>query len=231
MPSYELVIEPKTPVAPSKSRRARAEPKTRQFHAQLLAYVAANAWWEGGQANTENVRPVWLMLVATERAARPFVSNLQAGHRATIQPCHDSLAWGTNPEGYVELLRSAGYRYLTLKLKGLASDTVSVITAYLPDLVTRDPGMIDREGVGFLAFTSRRWINLMLNAEAPTPGVDPLAPWQMPSAEAPPARVVQPAETGSATLDGWLAMGWAERRRLWQKVAAHLRALDQIGGG
>jgi hypothetical protein len=108
---------------------------------------------------------------------------------------------------------------------------VSVITAYLPDLVTRDPGMIDREGVGFLALTSRRWINLMLNAEAPTPGVDPLAPWQMPSAEAPPARRIQPAESGGAIVDGWLAMSWAERRKLWQKVAAHMRALDQIGGG
>jgi hypothetical protein len=231
MPSYELVIEPKTPAAPSKAQRAPAEPKTRQFHAQLLAYVAANAWWEGGQANTETVRPVWLMLAVTERAARPFVSNLQAGCRATIQPCHDSLAWGASPEGAIELLRSAGYRYLTLKLKGLASDTVSVITAYLPDLVTRDPGMIDREGVGFLALTSRRWINLMLNAEAPPPGVDPLASWQMPGTGGPPAPVMQPAEPGGVALGGWLGLSWAERRRRWQKVAAHLRALGRIGGG
>ncbi|HMA37993.1 MAG TPA: hypothetical protein VKY74_26320 [Chloroflexia bacterium] len=228
MPSYELVIEPKTPAAPGKSRRAQAEPKTRQFHAQLLAYVTANAWWEGGQANTDNVRPVWLMLAATERAARPFVSNLQAGYRATIQPCRDALTWGGSPEGYLELLKSAGYRYITLKLKGMASDTVSVMTAYLPELVTLDPGMIDRVGVAFLALTSRRWIAAMLNPEAAPAGGELLAAWSRPDDQpAPPSPVIQAAtDAGPAA---WMAMSQEARRLYWRKVAAHLRALGRIG--
>jgi hypothetical protein len=43
--------------------------------------------------------------------------------------------------------------------------------------------------------------------------------------------VLQPADPGGVALGGWLAMSWAGRRRLWEKVAAHLRALGRIGVG
>jgi hypothetical protein len=48
---------------------------------------------------------------------------------------------------------------------------------------------------------------------------------------APPAPVIQPADPGGEVLGGWLAMSWEARRRLWEKVAAHLRALGRIGIG
>src|SRR5205085_11184399 len=97
-----------------------------------------------------------------------FVRNLQDGNRAVVLPATDS-AWAGSPEGYVEVPKGRGetkFRYLTLRLKGVAPDVVQAVTAYLPPLFKLDPGMIDREAVRFVVLTSRAWIGLMLDPEA-----------------------------------------------------------------
>ncbi len=77
MPSFEVVIEPqepKTPPKPSPRRKAApAAPKTREFRAGLVGYVAAGEWWGGGN-NSDNIRPVYATFVATEGAMRPFLA-------------------------------------------------------------------------------------------------------------------------------------------------------------
>ena len=41
--------------------------KTRQFQAELLAYVQGDTLWEGGKAATDNIRPVWAMFAGSEQ--------------------------------------------------------------------------------------------------------------------------------------------------------------------
>ncbi len=154
MESYELVIEPKTSTAPTRRRRAPA--KTRAFRVVYLAHLCANAWWPGGQAAADTTRPVWLMFTASERAARPFVANLQTGHRAALVPYRPN-GYSPAPVATLELLKSAGYKFLWQRLVGGAEGPLALVTAYLPDLFVLDPGLIDPTGVRFLALTPTWW--------------------------------------------------------------------------
>ena len=246
MPNYTLTIEPKTAAAPA-TRPRREPPKGRRFGAELLAYVTADAYWEAGGAATETIRPVWLVVAQTEGAMVPFVRNLQDGQRALIGHSRDDLTWGGgSPEGYLELPKGRGewkYRYLTLRLKGVAADVVHVVTAYLPPLVRLNPGMIDREAVRFLALTSRAWIALMLNPEAHPAfaGRAPEVP-DAPTADPPWAYLLDtpgPRAAGEGTAPGeaappiaaWVAAPRAARARQWRQVVAHLEALGRLGPG
>lgn len=155
MESYQLIIEPKTPA--STTRRSRHPPKTRRFQVTYLAHLCANAWWSGGQAAADATRPVWLLIAASERAARPFVANLQTGHRAVLVPYRPDQTFTPSPLAQIELLKSAGYRFLWQRLTGGPDGPQVLVTAYLPDLFILDPGLIDPAGVAFLALTPTWW--------------------------------------------------------------------------
>jgi hypothetical protein len=155
MESYQLIIEPKTPA--QGARQSRHPPKTRRFQVTYLAHLCANAWWSGGQATADATRPVWLLIAATERAARPFVANLQTGHRAVLAPYRPDQTFTPSPLAQIELLKSAGYRFLWQRLTGGPDGPVALVTAYLPDLFMLDPGLIDPAGVSFLALTPTWW--------------------------------------------------------------------------
>jgi hypothetical protein len=155
MESYQLEIEPKTPA--QTARRSRHPPKTRRFQVTYLAHLCANAWWSGGQAAADATRPVWLLVAATERAARPFVANLQTGHRAVLVPYRPDQTFTPSPLAQMELLKSAGYRFLWQRLTGGPDGPLALVTAYLPDLFMLDPGLIDPTGVAFLALTPTWW--------------------------------------------------------------------------
>jgi hypothetical protein len=157
MRSYELVIEPKPPAAPRGSA-PRVPTKTRAFRATYLAHICANPWRPGGEASAETTRPVWLLFAAPERAARPFVANLQTGHRALLQPYEAAGGGRGGSPVAVELLKSAGYRFLWQRVPGGPAGPVALVTAYLPALFTLDPGLIDPAGVAFLALTPAWWI-------------------------------------------------------------------------
>ncbi len=155
MESYQLIIEPKTPA--QAARRCRPLPKTRRFQVTYLAHLCANAWWSGGQSAADATRPVWLLIAATERAARPFVANLQTGHRAALVPYRPDQTFIPSPLAQMELLKSAGYRFLWQRLNGGPDGPLALVTAYLPDLFVLDPGLIDPAGVAFLALTPTWW--------------------------------------------------------------------------
>jgi hypothetical protein len=155
MESYQLVIEPKTPEA-ARSRRT-TPPKTRRFQVSYLAHLCANAWWSSGQTVADTTRPAWLLFAATERAARPFVANLQTGHKAALVPYRPDQAFTPSPVAQVELLKSAGYRFLWQRLTGGADGPLALVTAYLPELFVLDPGLIDPAGISFLALTPTWW--------------------------------------------------------------------------
>jgi hypothetical protein len=155
MESYQLIIEPKPSAA--RTTRRNASTKTRRFQVTYLAHLCANAWWSGGQSVAYATRPAWLLFAATERAARPFIANLQTGHRAALVPYRPDATFQLSPVAQLELLKSAGYRFLWQRLTGGAAGPQALVTAYLPDLFVLDPGMIDPEGVAFVALTPTWW--------------------------------------------------------------------------
>src|SRR5690349_6905204 len=122
MESYVLVIEPRSPAA--HATRRNAPTKTRRFQVTYLAHLCANAWWSGGQAAADATRPAWLLFAATERAARPFVANLQTGHRAALVPYHPDATFTPSPVAQIELLKSAGYRFIWQRVTGGAEGTL-----------------------------------------------------------------------------------------------------------
>jgi len=143
---YTLTITPKPAAA------QRPEQKTRSFSAGLVAYVTADQLWPGGEAQTKAIRPIWLQLVGTPDAVRPVVINLQAGRLADMTNPAAGYTRGTPPR--VELLRSGGYQWQWQR-----SDHGVVATAYLPDLVALDPGMIDPDRCAFVCLTPRWWVD------------------------------------------------------------------------
>jgi hypothetical protein len=103
------------------------------------------------------VRPIWLMFAATERAARPFVANLQTGHRAAVVAAASTPYGSPRPIAHFELLKSAGYKFVWQRITGRQDGPLALVTAYLPDLFILDPGMIDPEGIQFIALTPTWW--------------------------------------------------------------------------
>lgn len=156
MDSWQLVIEPQAAAAAT-TRRRGTPPKSRRFQVSYLAHICANGWWSGGQATADATRPVWLVCAGTERATRPFVANLQTGHRAALVPYRPDQALTPSPVARIELLKSAGYRFLWQRLTGGSDGPLVLVTAYLPELFVLDPGMIDPEGIAFLALTPTWW--------------------------------------------------------------------------
>lgn len=118
--------------------------KGRIFEACLLAHVECEWLWP---QPSDNVRPVFAVLAATEAQARPFQANLQTGRKAKVAR-NGELREGV----YVEFLKSAGYAFATQRFEGLA-----VTTAYLTHLFVRDPGMVDTKGIEFIVAPDQPW--------------------------------------------------------------------------
>ena len=115
--------------------------KGRTFSASLLAYVTADALWEGGEKG-DGVRPVFMMVAASEGQAGPFVANLRLGRKAIIG---EQQSYSRSKKPTLECLKSAGYSFSSQRHpEGV------VVTAYLPGLIHTDPGMVDPTGIRFV---------------------------------------------------------------------------------
>jgi len=129
--------------------------KTRQFQAELLAYVQGDMLWEGGKAETDNIRPVWAMFAGSEQELRPFVANLQSGKRAEVPTTGYSSH--SAPTRY-EFLRRSGYRYLWQRVASEEGQNAALVTVYLPELFRLDPGMLDPNLCQFVMLPPRWWV-------------------------------------------------------------------------
>lgn len=115
--------------------------KSRSFRATLLGHLVAPALWGGGSTDTKATRPVWAVIAASAGAAGPFLMNAKMGKKAhTDRECY-------------EWLRSAGYVHALQK-----TDAGVLATIYLPDLFRQDPGMVDPQGVTFVALPSAAFL-------------------------------------------------------------------------
>ncbi len=119
--------------------------KGRSFSALYLAGIRADALWQGGQAETENLRPVWCLIATTEAEVRPFMANLRLGRKAAFMPAAGGgYVSKRDAQAKLELLKSARYR---IELQRTAHGTAAL--AFLPDLFALDPGMVDPAGIKF----------------------------------------------------------------------------------
>lgn len=148
-----LVIAPKDDAAGA-TRRRRTAAKSRRFKAELIAYVEADGLWKGGEASTQHIRPVWLMVAGTDQEMPAFAANLRAGRKAELVKDH---ANSSSSATCLELLRSAGYRY-TWQYLSLDNLRCAVLTAYLPELCQFDPGLVDPALVAFVMLPPRWWV-------------------------------------------------------------------------
>lgn len=131
--------------------------KTRRFSAVLLAYLTADPLWQGGQTETgKTTRPVLLMVAESETALRPFMANIRLGRKAEVVSDGRS-SYSREKEGYIQLLKSAGYSMTTQRV---GENTIA--TFYLPELFNVDPGMVDPEFVRFVMAPPRWWVNKTL---------------------------------------------------------------------
>ncbi|MEI8167138.1 MAG: hypothetical protein WCG26_12200 [Chloroflexales bacterium] len=158
---YYLTIETKRD---DDTNEQAAQRKGRSFRAVKLAHITADAFWSGGEAKDDDVRPVWISLAGTPRELQAFVMNLRSGRKADLSVAGKSDYSRTKPTRYA-LLRSAGYVYDTQVI----DETASVVTAYLPDLVQRDPGMLDPERCRFVCLTPVWWHEAQGTALRETP--------------------------------------------------------------
>lgn len=156
---YQLTIETKAEA--KEGEQIGVARKGRSFSAIKLAHITADAMWAGGEAETDDVRPVWLMLAGSPHELRPFLMNLKSGRRAEESVLGEgrSSYSRSKPTRYA-LLKSAGYLYAHQKL----ATGEEIVTAYLPDLCNLDPGMIDPEVCRFLCLTPRWWSDAQLAA-------------------------------------------------------------------
>ena len=123
--------------------------KGRSFQATLLAWVEAPALFEGGAAETNNNRPVWISFATSEQESRMFAANFMHGR---IAKCDNSSRYGRDVGTRFQLLKTAGYQAHVKKVGGGV-----VTTAYLPDLFYLDPGMVDPKEIRFVLLSSAAW--------------------------------------------------------------------------
>lgn len=120
------------------------EKKGRSFSVELLSYVCANKLWDGGQADTQKVRPVWMAFGGSQQECRIFWANLRKGRLA-----EDSNRTPTR----FELMKSANYQFHIQKL-----DDGVVYYVYLQDLFLMNPGMVDPHSISFVVLPSKLWV-------------------------------------------------------------------------
>lgn len=167
------------------------ESKGRSFRASLLAYVEGSALWSGG-ATSDNTRPIWCMIAATDAESGPVMANLRSGYKASIIGAEKS--YGRNKKtDKLEMLKSAGYEFAAQR-----HPQGTVWTAYLPELFKLDPGMVDPTGVKFAMLPAAGW--------CPQPSNDVLAHVQ----ELHPSRTL--ADLGPIARLGPLFAAYLDRR-------------------
>lgn len=120
------------------------EGKGRVFSSLLLSYIEADFLWEGGKAQTDTHRPIWMMFAGSDNELRPFIANLQVGRKADI---------GHRSNEKFEVLKSAGFHAAWQR-----TPHGSVVTLYAPDLFNLDPGMVDPKGVEFCLLPAKSWL-------------------------------------------------------------------------
>ena len=121
--------------------------KGRSFRAELLSWIDAPGLFEAGQADTNNHRPAWMVIAASEQESRAFVANLKKGVRAEKADKGYSRSFDR-----FQLLKSAGYQTHQQR----CGDAV-VTTFFLPELFTVNPGMVDPYGVQFIMLPGQGW--------------------------------------------------------------------------
>lgn len=130
--------------------QTEGESKGRSFKASLLAYVEGSALWSGG-ATSENVRPIWCMIAATDAESGPVMMNLRFGQKASIVGEEKSYRRNKKTDKF-ELLKSGGYEFSAQR-----HPQGTVWTAYMPELFKLDPGMVDPVGVKFAFLPCAAW--------------------------------------------------------------------------
>lgn len=126
------------------------ERKGRTFRAISLAYIEADRFWTGGASAGDTVRPIWAMFGGSDNELRAFCANLLTGRKATF-PSRDG-GWSRGKQDRMEFLRSAGYATIWQR-----ETEGSLLTIYLPELVTLDPGLVDPEMLSFVMLPSQAW--------------------------------------------------------------------------
>jgi hypothetical protein len=117
--------------------------KTRSFQAVMLAHVRAELLMPTTDDGMQ--RPVWAVFAGSENQMQAFVSNLKAGKKALDEGKSSSFKG-------VEFLKSADFAFAAQREREGV-----LVTAYLPDLVRLDPGMVDPAGVRFLMVVPEDW--------------------------------------------------------------------------
>jgi hypothetical protein len=121
--------------------------KGRSFSGYLAAHITADGMWYGGEATTDNQRPVWAVVVASEAESRPLVANLRMGKKAVFVPQN---TYSRSRKDRMEFLKSSKFSGLTQRFPdGVAT------TLYLHDLFTLDPGMVEPDGIKFILALGR----------------------------------------------------------------------------
>ena len=129
--TYTISIEPK------KGKKGRV------FRAFLLNYVTADRAWDCGSNGAS--RPVYVAYTASEQEVQAFTANLRTGRRAVVRNEYG------HDQAKVELLKTAGHRFTVQRAGGAA-----IVTAFLPDLFTLDPGLVP-ERITFLLTPPAWW--------------------------------------------------------------------------
>jgi hypothetical protein len=152
-----LTIAPKEhETATSLSKKRGTPAKSRSFSAVKLAHVCAGMLWEGGEAKTDTIRPVWMLLTGTDTELRPFLANFRSGRQAVLSTSEPHYS-RKKPVRF-ELLRSAGYTFSSRRMALPDGMTSEVVTAAMDDLLALDPGMVDPAGCFFLALPPAWWV-------------------------------------------------------------------------
>lgn len=123
--------------------------KTRSFCGSVAAYIKTDMLWDGGQANTDYIRPTWALILASEGAFGPLMANLRTGRKADL----GEKDWSRKTPPRMEFMKSEKYALLTQRTPfGIAG------TLYLPAIYNLDPGMIDPVGIQFALVLQRQHV-------------------------------------------------------------------------
>lgn len=122
--------------------------KGRTFQAELMAWIDAPAFFEGGNADTKNNRPVWVVLASSEQETRAFIANFRNGKVA------EKMTGGySRSTDRWQLLKTSGHHMVQRKAGGGV-----VTTLFLPELFYINPGMVDPDGIRFIMLPDPVWL-------------------------------------------------------------------------
>lgn len=128
----------------------KQESKGRQFSAYWLGGIIANSLWDGGSNASDTMeRPVYCSFAGSDQELRAFTANILSGRRVIF----DQTGYSRAKTAGVEIMKSGGY-----KTAWQREPEGSIVTFYLPQLFTLDPGMVDPETIRFIVQPSNQWL-------------------------------------------------------------------------